>query len=398
MTTDKEERSAMEIILGQAMGHDIPEEVSSKMRLRLEEFRVRLESEKPRTRASRLSVWRKTLPLLVTACALLVIGYLAVGKGSGIALADVIQRVREARTFQFTVAFEIKDAPGPTMQVAVLGPGRVRSVTSVNGVETINITNTAEGKVLTLMPAQKKAILTTLEGGSRSQSSPLRILDQIREIQGRAREVLPTTYVDGRNARGFVCEKQGSTWTIWADCKTCELVRVDIETTTPVATKMSMKNIVCNMALDESLFSTVPPPGYTLQERRVTRPTAVESDLIEGLRCASTLAQGNFPGQIDGFAIKQFVAQYGLQDDISGEAGAGLKFSGALLFVLKTLSPKHEWEYFGDRVTLGEADKPLCWWRKIETDPRLFRVVYGDLSARDVSETDLPPVPEVRAK
>jgi len=39
-------------------------------------------------------------------------------------------------------------------------------------------------------------------------------------------------------------------------------------------------------------------------------------------------------------------------------------------------------------VKLGEADKPVCWYRPIDAEQ--YRVVYGDLHIEDVDAENLP--------
>jgi len=46
---------------------------------------------------------------------------------------------------------------------------------------------------------------------------------------------------------------------------------------------------------------------------------------------------------------------------------------------------------FGEDVRLGDASKAVCWWKPAGSS--VYRVVYGDLSIRDVAPGDLPPIP-----
>lgn len=45
------------------------------------------------------------------------------------------------------------------------------------------------------------------------------------------------------------------------------------------------------------------------------------------------------------------------------------------------LSPNADAHYAGKGVSLGEADRPIFWYRP--TDAKKYRVVYADLSVRD---------------
>jgi hypothetical protein len=47
--------------------------------------------------------------------------------------------------------------------------------------------------------------------------------------------------------------------------------------------------------------------------------------------------------------------------------------------------------YFGKGVKLGDKDRIVCWYKLNKpNDPNTYRVVYGDLSVKDVAAKDLP--------
>jgi len=54
------------------------------------------------------------------------------------------------------------------------------------------------------------------------------------------------------------------------------------------------------------------------------------------------------------------------------------------------MKPENDFHYQGANGKLGEADKAICWWRPDGSET--YRVVYADLSVRDVSPEDLPSV------
>ena len=45
----------------------------------------------------------------------------------------------------------------------------------------------------------------------------------------------------------------------------------------------------------------------------------------------------------------------------------------------------------GEDVEFGDADTPVCWWKP--PGSKTYRVIYGDLSIRDVEPNDLPEIP-----
>ena len=52
---------------------------------------------------------------------------------------------------------------------------------------------------------------------------------------------------------------------------------------------------------------------------------------------------------------------------------------------------KDSFRYLGKGVKLGDKDRIVCWYKlKDAKDPNTYRVVYGDLSVKDVAAKDLP--------
>ena len=46
------------------------------------------------------------------------------------------------------------------------------------------------------------------------------------------------------------------------------------------------------------------------------------------------------------------------------------------------------WKYLGNGVKLGDKDRMIGWYRP--KGSRTYRVVYGDLSVKDIEPADLP--------
>lgn len=59
----------------------------------------------------------------------------------------------------------------------------------------------------------------------------------------------------------------------------------------------------------------------------------------------------------------------------------------ALLFVAK-LPKESNWRYAGNGVKVNTPDKAIFWYRP--TGSQTYRVIYADLTVRDVAEDQLP--------
>ena len=69
------------------------------------------------------------------------------------------------------------------------------------------------------------------------------------------------------------------------------------------------------------------------------------------------------------------------------ELELGMKLSKHLLFI-RFFKGQGQWHYAGNGVKLGQADKAIFWYQPQGSET--WRVIYGDLSVKDVSAEELP--------
>jgi len=132
------------------------------------------------------------------------------------------------------------------------------------------------------------------------------------------------------------------------------------------------------------------PDGYTEQKKVFDMGTSTEQDLVECLRIwAELLLDGNFPEAIGMEELMkqlpQIEAKLG-ESVASAEEGTqkGMTLGKGMLFEM-SLKDKH---YAGNGVKLGEADKAIFWYQPEGAET--YRVIYGDLSVKDVAPENLP--------
>ena len=83
--------------------------------------------------------------------------------------------------------------------------------------------------------------------------------------------------------------------------------------------------------------------------------------------------------------LKAEVEKYeGWSDEEAQKSTLGCAF-------IEQLPEGSDYQYVGEDVKLGDANTPVCWWKP--PGSKTYRVVYGDLSIRDVEPSDLPEVP-----
>jgi len=147
-----------------------------------------------------------------------------------------------------------------------------------------------------------------------------------------------------------------------------------------------------DVEMDESLFSMEIPEGYSeLPSGELPIVSTTEKDLVKTLRIwAEVILDDVFP--------KDFSAQVYV-DDVNKnrkkfaklqkheKLELGLKLAPGFIFV-QLLKAENDWHYVSGNVKLGDGDSPVCWYKPIGS--QTYRVIYGDLSVKDVAPEDLP--------
>ncbi|MEA1949907.1 MAG: hypothetical protein U9N87_00865 [Planctomycetota bacterium] len=135
------------------------------------------------------------------------------------------------------------------------------------------------------------------------------------------------------------------------------------------------------MELDPSLFSLEPPSGYTVNNMQATMP--VEADLISTLRLVTQDNNGTFPSAIGNTKrMKPYI-------------GLGMKCVRGLGF-LRDLKSENDSHYVGGGVKLGTPDRPIFWYKPTGADK--YRVIYADLSVKELTPDEVKKLPAAKDK
>ena len=315
----------------------------------------------------------------------------------GIAWADVVRPILTART----IAFTLRMAEGenvPITRVMSMGTQRVRGeVLSADGktVQVIIIIDYDTSRMLQLIPKQKTAVLIELKDIPETEK-PENVLEAMRNIITELQndpnvlvEPLGDKEIDGQIAIGFRATGPDGELTIWADPQTALPIRME--------QKWRQMQFVCtdfqfDIEMDESLFSMEIPEGYSaLPKAELPIASSTEQDLIESLRIwAEVILDGVFPGD---WSTQVYV------DDVhknrekfakrqqEQKLELAMKLGPGFIFV-QLLKAENDWHYVGKNVKLGDSESPVCWYRPEGSET--YRVIYGDLSVKDVAPENLP--------
>ena len=155
-----------------------------------------------------------------------------------------------------------------------------------------------------------------------------------------------------------------------------------------------LKNFELDVPVDDSLISMDVPPGYTLKGTQFDLGNATEQDFVESLRVwAKVLGDGTFPDAIGTENAMKEVPMLGQKLgklNLSEEQGTqmGIAFGKGMLFHQIIDTRGDDWHYAGAGVKLGDASKAV--FRYQPKGSTTYRVIYGDLSVKDVAPSNLP--------
>ncbi|HUU19614.1 MAG TPA: hypothetical protein VMW72_20860 [Sedimentisphaerales bacterium] len=310
----------------------------------------------------------------------------------GIAWADVVRPILTART----VIFNVEGENIPTTKVMNMGTQRVRGeVLSPDGktVQAIVITDFDTSRILTLNPKQKIAALIDLKD---LPEKPENVLEEMRNIITKLQddpdvsvEPLGEKEIDGQLAKGFRATGPDVELTVWADPQTALPIWME--------QKWRQMHFVYtdfqfNIEMDESLFSMEIPEGYSeLPSAELPIASSTEKDLVESLRIwAEVILDGVFPRDLSTQVyvddVKKNREKFAtLQDEQKLELA--MKMGPGFIF-FQLLKAENDWHYVGKNVKLGDSESPVCWYRPEGSET--YRVIYGDLSVKDVAPENLP--------
>lgn len=352
-------------------------------------------------------------------------------------------------------------SPAAKAAAAAAAESVAKAVASMpkNEITQIMIVDGEAGKCTILSPSMKSAMLMDLKKmrQNRRESMQPDLFEMVRRLvrdgssgTGEKPQRLGKKEIDGREAVGFRIHVGDMDMTLWADPKTAYPIRIEAGAETMGDVHAVMNNFRYNVAVDPSLFSLEPPAGYSTQERDVTIPT--EEDLIRTLRIIAEHNKEVFPAKLGmnqevmaalmaglepkmdkttqeklEAATKAIEAKYGSREQLRAKYGTNIP-SEIMAEIMKatmpimqehaqkqmparqqemqerqrgltfyqTLKPENDPHYVGASVKLGTPNRPILWYEP--TGAEKYRVIYADLSVKEMTSDDVTNLPEARAQ
>ena len=369
---------------------DLENEVLNRI---VREQNVRLKAAEKATTGLKLRrlIMKNPVTRIAVAAAVIIVAVIGVSyiTTPSITFADVIGPILNARimVFDFLIGDE---ETSPTIRETFMGRLVRRTMSNVPGMTMI--IDSENAKMLVLTDEDKSATYVDIQGelGDRTKSYVGAMRKIIADLKDNHKE-LGEQELNGQKTIVFEAGGSNEVVKVWADPETALPVRIEL---TIGQMFVIMKNFQFDPDIDESLVSMNVPDGYELKETDVSMGNATEEDFIESLRIwAKVIGDGIFPDEIGSESAMKIVPVLGAKLtalNISEQEGTqmGMNFGKGMLFHQILETGGSDWSYTGQGVKLGDASKAIFWYKP--QGSATYRVIYGDLSVKDVSPENLP--------
>ncbi|MBN1361669.1 MAG: hypothetical protein JW993_13820 [Sedimentisphaerales bacterium] len=365
----------------------------------------------------------------VVAIACLIGALLWKGTGSGVTLADVLEKLDHVMTYTYQMRSTVTSEETPSEWTGTVLVSRERGVKVT--VQTVDPNNgdtlvgeryilPQEGSIIYISHDEKtyatvKYEQREIDNYKEEYNDPHTI---VRQILACDHISLGQSVIDGVTVEGFrttdVAYRSGFFWQpeyreeyakvdvkLWVDVQTFLPVRLEEDLLSDKATRSveSSYDFHWNVVVDDNDFEPAIPADYTSVVGDWTIPRTNEDTMIRGLRLFAELV-GHYPVSLDMKAMES------VRDELLGLIGYdgpdsldGLSYDDktkmmndiTLLSMLgwcyeQTVATDNNPAYYGETVGPGQADKVLLRWR---LDDGQYRVFFGDLTTRTVTPEEL---------
>jgi len=392
-------------------------------------------------------IWRKIMRsqfIKLAAAAVIIIAvvfgvWLFVEGSTSVALADVLQKVEQAQAFMYKMKMKTTGNVQPVMPSGPMEMTGAILISNEYGMKMEMDMNSVvsgasrkmrqlmyvlpqEKKMYMIMPEQKQYIqmefTEDLLAGMKKQSNDPR--DMLKQILNSKYTDIGKSVINGVEVEGFQTTDPACLGnmmedvkvTLWVDRKTKLPVREEMhyKVNEQMQMEIVLEDFVWNLQVNADDFQPVIPQDYTtIFPGGYKMPTANEEGAIEGLRFCEQLL-GRYPKKIDMMNLMNEIVSI---KDSNSPTAAALKLKEELkgemdklpeeekakkimdimrpvqslgMFYMTLVQGKKEPVYYGDKVTAADSNTVLMRW-KISDDE--YRVIYGDLTAENISTEQL---------
>ena len=372
-------------------------------------------------------IWRIIMRSPITKLAMAAVVIITVGlaihyfAGEGTqkccASAQIADKVAQIKTCVYNM--HIQQSGGPIGQKGQQIESKVymssdygqRIETYLNGNVMQEVYVPADGNaMISVMPSEKKymrMVLGNYQAKMKSQMQDPR--DAITKFMTGPFKELGKDTINGVEVKGIEVNNPPAVRGVynnfigrtWVDVATEYPVRIEIEMeigtgADTIKMLMVMDGFEWGTELDPGIFEPNIPPDYTMMAE-VKMPNQDEASAIEGLRTFAEMTDGNYPSQMtvmtltkestEAYAKKLGAAIIKPSDEQMQQMTAKMmKVQAPVLFYTKLGRDGNDPAYYGKDVNAGNANTVLMRWK---ISDGVYRVIYGDLSAENVTAEKL---------
>jgi len=358
------------------------------------------------------------------------------GNGSGVALADVLERIEQVQAFMYRVetAMTGNMTPGmPTGKQEMQGTIIISNEYGMKMEMDVTDANTGEKIVqqmyvipdqkamFMVMPVQKKYSRVEFDDDllarmKKQNNDPREMVKQIMRCEYTE---LGRSVVDGIEVEGFETTDpsfmggmaEDVTIRLWVDTTSWLPVRQELDV--KVNEQMQMQGVVYDyqwdIQVDASEFEPDIPEDFTVFPTHGMKLSLSEEAAIEGLKFFAEILE-RYPKKLNLMDLmREFEASSDREDKIENLTDGALKlteemekmtedektkktmemmrlFQSPSIFYMTLVQDKKEPAYYGESVGPDDGNMVLMRW-KVSDDQ--YRVIFGDLSAEDVTAEEL---------
>jgi outer membrane lipoprotein-sorting protein len=304
------------------------------------------------------------------------------------ALAEVAQKLRDARTLSYRTTSQVSGQLTPVVQrMLIKAPGLIRA--EAEGGPTYTLFDASRNRTLVVDRKSRSALL--LEGPAPAEKKTTDMA--AKEVEGLRRlaeskgELVGRRRIGKVEATGFRVRQGWQDLVVWLDPRAKLPVRVDLKArVNDMEVTGSLTDFQIDPPLDDALFRFEPPAGYTLTKGE-NASMSEEGAITELLRTYAERADGRFPQRLDDW--RAYSKQLPKDELVSITKPKVARLYQVMARVqVFLLEHKDEFGYTPEGVKLGDADKILLWLRPKGSAG--YRAIFGDLHAESVTRDRLP--------
>lgn len=390
----------------------------------------------------------KSRIIKLTAAAVIVVAVLAGlpffrGDGGGVALADVLERIEQAQAFIYRMKIAMTGTMMPGMPAGEKVMDGTVTISNSYGMKMeMTATDAETGRkemaqqmyvlpdrkaAFILMPEQKKYIKMEFDDDllarmKKQNNDPREMIKQIMRCNYTE---LGRSMIDGVEVEGFQTMDAAFAGGAGAMEDVNVILWIDVEKWLPVRAKMDFKvneqmqvNAVIydyqwDIPVDAGEFEPVIPEDFTaFPSAGMKMPGLSEEAAIEGLKFFAEIL-GRYPKNVN---LMNLMREFTTIKDSENLTEAGLKFKEEMeqmqteeavqkamdigrpvqslgMFYMTLVQDKKEPAYYGHLVGPDDVDMVLMRWKISDNE---YRVIFGDLTAENVSAAQLAELEAVQ--